>query len=331
MPDNRNAQSHDSNKMLAATKASLELIQSEAQNLKIDELSFLARRKLQRKIRRHRRLSRSVGGDIVLGVILFSFGLFSAYPLLFTICNSLKPLDEIFIFPPKLFPKSFTLDNFADLFNLIGNSRIPFSRFLFNTVFITLAGTIGHVLIASLCAYPLAKHKFPGRTLVSTLVIYSLMFSSQVTSIPNYMIVSWLGLLDTPLAIIIPAIGYTLGLFLMKQNMEVIPVELLDAAKIDGASEYRIFWEIVMPLVKPAWLTLVVLLFQSLWGADGGSYIFTDALKPLSYALGQIVAGGIARTGAATAVSVVMLIVPITVFMISQSRIIDTMAHSGIK
>ncbi|HPN90947.1 MAG TPA: carbohydrate ABC transporter permease, partial [Bacilli bacterium] len=222
-------------------------------------------------------------------------------------------------------------DNFVDLFNLIGNSRIPVSRFLFNTVFITLAGTVGHVIIASLCAYPLAKHRFPGRRLISALIIYSLMFSSHVTGIPNYMIISWLGLIDTPFAIIIPAIGYTLGLFLMKQFMETIPTELLEAAKIDGAGEYKIFWKIVMPLVKPAWLTLIILLFQSLWGADGGSYIFTDSLKPLSFALSQVVAGGVARTGAASAVSVVMLIVPITVFMISQSRIIDTMAHSGLK
>lgn len=317
--------------ILSATKSNLESIQREAQSLKIDDLNFIARQKLRRKIKRKKRLSRSVGGDIALFTVLFAFGLFSAYPLIFTICNAFKPLDEIFIFPPKLFPKSFTFDNFVDLFNLIGNSRIPVSRFLFNTVFITLAGTVGHVIIASLCAYPLAKHRFPGRRLISALIIYSLMFSSHVTGIPNYMIISWLGLIDTPFAIIIPAIGYTLGLFLMKQFMETIPTELLEAAKIDGAGEYKIFWKIVMPLVKPAWLTLIILLFQSLWGADGGNYIFTDSLKPLSFALSQVVAGGVARTGAASAVSVVMLIVPITVFMISQSRIIDTMAHSGLK
>ncbi|MFA7435613.1 MAG: ABC transporter permease subunit [Bacilli bacterium] len=318
-------------KIIQATKSNLESIQREAQTLKIDNLNFAEYRRLQRRIKKQKRLSRSLGGDIALFTVLFAFGLFSAYPLIFTIANAFKPLDEIFIFPPKLFPRSFTLDNFVDLFNLVGNSRIPISRFLFNTVFITLLGTVGHVIIASLCAYPLAKHKFPGRGLITALVIYSLMFSSHVTGIPNYMMISWLGLLDTPFAIVIPAIGYTLGLFLMKQFMETIPTELLEAAKIDGAGEYTIFWKIVMPLVKPAWLTLIILLFQSLWGADGGSFIFTDSLKPLSYALSQVVSGGVARTGAASAVTVIMLIVPITVFMISQSRIIDTMAHSGIK
>lgn len=117
----------------------------------------------------------------------------------------------------------------------------------------------------------------------------------------------------------------------MRQFMTTIPTELLEAAKMDGAGEMRIFFQVVMPLVKPAWLTVSILLFQQLWSTDGGSYIFTENLKPLSFALQQIVAGGIARTGTAAAVSVIMLIVPITVFIISQTKIIDTMAHSGIK
>jgi ABC-type glycerol-3-phosphate transport system permease component len=157
------------------------------------------------------------------------------------------------------------------------------------------------------------------------------MFSAAVTSIPNYMIINFLGLIDSSWAIIIPSWGFTLGLFLMRQFMVRIPTELLEAAKMDGAGEYLIFWKVVMPLVKPAWLTVIILLFQQLWSADGGTYIFTENLKPLSYALQQIVNGGIARTGTAAAVSVIMLVVPITVFMISQSKIIDTMSSSGLK
>jgi len=187
------------------------------------------------------------------------------------------------------------------------------------------------VFLASLCAYPLAKHHFPGRHLINQLVVYSLMFSVAVTQIPTYMIISWLGLIDSQWAIIIPAWGFTLGLFLMRQFMVTIPNELLEAAKIDGANEYQSFMYIVMPLVKPAWLTLIILLFQQLWGTDGGSYIFTENLKPLSYALRQIVAGGIARTGTAAAVTVIMLIVPLSVFIINQTKMLDTMAHSGLK
>lgn len=295
------------------------------------EIGLIQKRHLKKRRYRKVRLSRSWYGDLSLAIFLSLFALFSAYPLVFTIFNALKPLDEIFIFPPKLFPNRITFENFFDLFNLIGNSAIPISRYLFNTVFITLIGTIGHVLIAALAAYPLAKQRFPGRTVINQLIVYSLMFTPAVTSIPNYMIINSLGLIDSPWAIIIPSWGFTLGLFLMRQFMVRVPTELLEAAKMDGAGEFKIFWRVVMPNVKPAWLTVVILLFQSLWSNDGGAYIFTEELKPISFALQQIVNGGIARTGTAAAVSVIMLIVPISVFVINQSQIIDTMASSGIK
>lgn len=301
-----------------------------------DEFRQLESSWVQRSVKRRRRskkvrLARSWYGDLTLTLFLLVFAFFSAYPLIFTIFNSLKPLDELFIFPPKLFPSRPTMENFADLFNLIGNSRIPITRYLFNTIFITLLGTIGHVILASMCAYPLAKHKFVGKTFINQMIVYSLMFSTAVTTIPTYMIVNKLGLINTPWAIIIPSWGYTLGLFLMRQFMAGVPDELLEAAKMDGANELRIYWSVVMPLVKPAWLTVVILLFQSLWSHDGGGYIFTESIKPLSYALQQIVNSGIARTGTAAAVSVIMMIVPITVFVINQTQIIDTMSTSGLK
>ncbi len=303
------------------------------ENLSAHEYKMvLAKQKMmKRRAKKKKRLSRSWQGDLALSLVLLIFGLFSAYPLVFTIANAFKPLDEIFIFPPKLLPRNITFDNYTDLFNLIGNTRIPISKYLFNTLFISIIGVAGHVIIAALAAYPLAKYKFPGRAFINQTIIYSLMFSAFVTAIPTYLIISWLGLIDTHWAIIIPAWGFTLGLFLMRQFMVTIPTELLEAAKIDGAGEYRIFFQVVMPLVKPAWLTVIILLFQQLWSTDGGSYIFTENLKPISYALQQIVSGGIARTGTAAAVGVIMMIVPISVFIFSQTRIIDTMAHSGLK
>ncbi len=302
----------------------LEQIKERQFQLKIDKT-------LRRRGKRKKRLSRSWQGDVVLSIVLIGFAAFSAYPLIFTIANAFKPLDEIFIFPPKLLPRNITFDNFNDLFNLIGNTRIPITKYLANTIFITALGVAGHVFFAALAAYPLAKQNFPGKAIINQLIIYSLMFSALVTAVPHYLIISWFGLIDSHWAIIIPSWGFTLGLFLMRQFMTTIPTELLEAAKIDGASEFQIFYKIVMPLVKPAWLTVIILLFQSLWSTDGGAYIFTENLKPLSFALSQIVAGGIARTGTAAAVSVIMLVVPITVFIINQTRIIDTMAHSGIK
>lgn len=285
----------------------------------------------KRRIKKRKRVSRSLAGDIALFVILLLFGAFSAYPLVYSVCAAFKPLSELFIFPPKLFFQHPTLDNFADLGALLEDSWVPFSRYFFNTIWITLAGTAGHVIIASMAAYPLAKYKFPGSKIIFGLVVYSLMFAAQVTATPRYIIFSGLGLVDTQLAIIIPAFAYSLGLYLMKQFMSDIPMELIESAKIDGANEFQIYWKIVMPMVKPAWLTLIILLFQQLWNNDGGTYIYTESLKPLSYALHQIVAGGVARQGTSAAVMLIMMIVPITVFILSQSQIIETMAHSGMK
>ncbi|MFA7376927.1 MAG: carbohydrate ABC transporter permease, partial [Acholeplasmataceae bacterium] len=274
---------------------------------------------------------RSLGGDIFLMALLLVFGVFSAYPLIMTASNAFKPLDELFRFPPTLLPRNLTFDNFRDLSELMENSWVPFTRYFFNTIFITLIGTVGHVIIASMAAYPLAKYKFPGKTIFFSLVVYSLMFSPHVTATPNYIIISSIGLIDTHWAIILPAIASSLGLYLMKQFMTQIPDDLIESAKIDGASEYRIFWQIVMPLVKPAWLTLVILLFQRLWTTDGGSFIFSEELKPVSYALRQIAQGSIERAGTIAAVAFVMMIVPVTFFMLSQSRIVETFSHSGMK
>ena len=276
-------------------------------------------------------LNRSLGGDVVLLLTLLLFGTFTAYPMVFIINNAFKPLSEILIFPPRLFVRNPTLNNFSDLVQLMAESWIPVSRYIFNTVLITVVGTTGHVVLASMAAYPLAKHKFPGSRMLSRIIVYSLMFNTAVTAIPAYIVMTQLGLVDSLWAIILPAFAFSLGLYLMRNFMEQIPTTYIESAYMDGASEYKIFWMIVMPLVKPAWLTLIILSFQTLWGATGGQYIYNEALKPLSFALNQIVGGGIARTGVVAAVSLFMMAVPVTVFVISQSSIIETMAHSGIK
>lgn len=282
-------------------------------------------------LRGKKRVNRSFMGSFWLFLLLALMGAFMALPLVYAINAAFKPLDEVFLFPPTLFVRNPTMTNFVDLVNLLGNSWVPFSRYLFNTVFITGMGIAGHVLLASAAAYPLAKHYFPGKTILFTTVVLSLMFTPQVTAIPNYMIMSWIGLIDTYWAVIVPAFAFPLGLYLMKQFMEQMPDALMEAAKIDGASEYRIFWQIVMPNVKPAWLTLIILLFQMLWGSDGNGFIYSEQLKTLHYASNQIIQGGIARAGVGAAVALILMSVPITLFMFSQSRIIETMATSGMK
>lgn len=270
-------------------------------------------------------------GNFSLFMLLVIMGSFMVLPLVYAINAAFKPLDEIFLFPPTLFVRNPTLINFSDLINLLGNSWVPFTRYIFNTVFITGMGILGHVLLASAAAYPLAKHNFPGKAILFQIVVLSLMFSPAVTAIPNYMIMSWIGFIDTYWAVIIPAFAFPLGLYLMKQFMEQLPDALLEAAKIDGATEYRIFWSVVMPNVKPAWLTLIILLFQLLWGTDGNGFIYSEQLKTLHYATNQIIQGGVARAGVGAAVALILMSVPITLFIFSQSRIIETMATSGMK
>ncbi|MBP1913445.1 ABC-type glycerol-3-phosphate transport system permease component [Lederbergia galactosidilyticus] len=287
--------------------------------------------KLRRFFIKQKKLNRSFAVSFFLFVLLALFGSFMALPLIYAVNNAFKPLDEIFIFPPRFFVKNPTLDNFFDLFALMGDSWVPLSRYIVNTLLITLVGTIGHILLASAAAYPLAKYRFYGSKTLFNIVILALMFSGHVTAIPNYMVMSWLGWINTHASIIVPSLAFPLGLFLMKQFMEQIPDSILEAAKIDGASEYRIFWSIVMPNVRPAWLTLLILQFPALWGTDGGSFIYSENLKTLHYALGQISEGGIARAGVGAAVALLLMIVPITLFIISQSSVMQTMATSGLK
>ncbi|HCI23617.1 MAG TPA: carbohydrate ABC transporter permease [Lachnospiraceae bacterium] len=285
------------------------------------------------KIKHKKRVkpNHSKAGDFCSIFLLLFMGLFMALPLVLAISNSLKPLEELFIFPPRFFVRNPTWNNFHDVFVLMSQSWVPFTRYIFNTVFITLVGTLGHLLVASLCAYALAKHHFPGQKLIFWIIVTALMFSTQVTAIPNYLIMSKIGWLDSYLSLIAPAIAKPLGLFLMKQFMEQIPASLLEAARIDGASEFTVFIRIAMPQVKPAWLTLIIFCFQDLWNLQGANYIYSEQLKTLPYALSQISAAGISRAGATAAVAVIMMIVPIAIFVVSQSNIIETMASSGIK
>jgi len=277
------------------------------------------------------RRNRSLGVDITLFIFLGFFGLFSAGPLILTATSAFKPMSEIFLFPPRFFVQNPTFNNFFDLGVAIADSRIIIGRYIFNTAFITILGTIGTVLLGSMAAYPLAKYVFPGSKVMSHIIVYSLMFNGAVTAIPNYFIMTKLGLVNTYAAVVLPVIAGTLGLYLMKSFMTQIPMELIEAAKIDGKSEFGIFFSIIMPLAKPAWITLIILSFNSLWGNTGGTFIYTESLKPVSFMLSQIISGGIARTGVASAVNLIMLIVPITVFIISQSNVIQTMATSGLK
>ena len=278
-----------------------------------------------------KRLSRSVGGDIFVYTFLIFMALCLVFPLVYIISNSLKPYNELFNFPPKIFVRNPTLDNYLDLFTVMSSSWVPFSRYLLNTALITAIGTAGNLILGSMAAYSISKIRFPGSEFCFKLIVLSLMFSSLVTEIPNYLIIAKLGWIDSHLAVISPAFASTLGIYLMKQFIDQIPDTLIEAAQIDGAGATRIFYSIILPSVKPAWLTVIILSVQSLWNNTGGKFIFSEQLKTLPVAMNDIAAGGIARSGVAAATSVVMLSVPVITFILAQSQVVETMATSGMK
>ena len=277
-------------------------------------------------------LNRSAGGDTGITVMLTILGLFMFLPMYYVVIQSLKPLDELFMFPPKFIVMRPTLENFGDLFTLMGDSWVPFSRYIFNTVFITICGTLGNLIFASMAAYSLAKLRFPGRKAIFNIIVMSLMFHSTVNQVTHFIILSAFGWIDTYLSIIVPSMATTIGLYLMKQFMETsVPDTVLESARLDGASEFRTYLIIAMPMVKPAWLTLIIECFKNLWNSGSSIYIHSEELKTFNYAIQQILSGGIARSGAGAAATVVMMLVPILVFVLNQSQIIETMGSSGMK
>ena len=281
---------------------------------------------------KHRRKpNRSIGGDVGIYIFLALCSIMMVFPLFFFFFNALKPLDEVLKNPPTVFPRNPTFDNFSDLLITMSQGWVPLSRYIWNTIFITVVGTLGHVVLASMAAYVLAKYRFPGGQLFFRIAVVALMFSGYVTGIPNYLIMCKLHMVDTYWSLILPAIGGSLGLFLMKQFMDGFPMSLVEAAKIDGASELLIFWKLVMPNVKPAWLTISIFSIQNLWNNAQVQYIYTESKKMLRYALDQVALGGIARTGQQNAVIVFTMSVPIVFFIFSQSQIMETMATSGLK
>ena len=277
-------------------------------------------------------LNRSAGGDTGITIMLTILGLFMFLPMYYVVIQSLKPLDELFMFPPRFYVINPTFDNFSDLVTLMSDSWVPFSRYIFNTVFITICGTCGNLVLASMAAYSLAKLRFPGRNAIFQMIVMSLMFHSTVNQVTHFIILSAFGWIDTYLSVIVPSMAGTMGLYLMKQFMESsVPDTVLESARLDGASEFRIFLTIAMPMVKPAWLTLMIEVFKVSWNAGASVYIHSEELKSFNYAINQILTGGIARSGAGAAATVIMMLVPIIIFVLNQSQIIETMGSSGMK
>ena len=289
------------------------------------------RRQSVRHYLRAKRINRSLGGNILVALFLIITGAFMALPLVYSVVNAFKPLEEFYIFPPKFIAVNPTFNNFLDLFDLATDSWVPFSRYIFNSVFVSTVATGFYLVIAGMCAYVLAVHNFYGKKTLNQIIILSMMFTSTIMMIPQYVILSKLGMIDTSLVIIVPTLGSTVGVFLLKQTMDTFPFSIIESAKMEGAGEMCICWRIVMPSVKPGWVTLIIFTFQAVWNNTASSMIFTENKKVLPAMLTQLANGSIARAGVSAAASLFVMIPPIIVFVISQSQVLETMAHSGIK
>ena len=282
-------------------------------------------------LRHRRRISRSAGGNFLVALFLLLLGAFMLLPIYYTLVNSLKPILELFLFPPRLYVTSPTLDNFRGLIRIQGQAPVPFERYAFNSLFVTVAATGGFMLVASMAAYPLAKHRFPGKKVILQLVVFAILFRTEVTAVPQYILMVKTRLIDTYAALILPALATSFGVFLMTQFAEGIPEEILESARIDGAKEIPLFFRMVLPMVRPAWLTLGIFTFTSVWSTTGTQFIYSEELKMLPAMLAQIGGAGLSRAGVSAAVSVLLMVPPGVMFLFCQRSVIETMAHSGLK
>lgn len=278
------------------------------------------------------RFTRSRSGKFFIFLFLLFAGLFSMLPLIYCIVTSFKPIDELMIFPPRFFVKRPTVVNFVALPDLISNLDIPLARYVINSLGVSIISTVIYIVFSAMAAFSLSKSSLKCKNFLFWVIQIALMFNSYTLAVPQYLIFAKTGMIDTYWVYILPYLATTLGVFLVKQYMEgYVADAFIEAARIDGASYYRIFWTIVMPLIKPALLTLALFSFRDTWAMAPNGTIFSEELKTLPQIVGQITAGGIARAGSAMAITTIMMIPPIAVYLISQSSVVEAMSSAGIK
>ncbi len=287
---------------------------------------------MKKKNSQVRRFTRSKVGTFFYFAFIFLAGAFTVLPLIYCICTSFKPLDELLIFPPRFLVHNPTLQNYKVLPELLSNLKVPITRYIFNSLFTTTVGTLANVVAASMAAFVLSKSNLKYKNKIFIVIQFSLMFSAYTLAIPRYLIYKSLNIMDTYWIYILPAIPSATSVFLMKQYMDsYIPKEMIESAEIDGASFWGMYWRIAVPMVKPAFMTTLLFAFRDLWSMIPSGTIFSEELKTLPMIVNQITAGGIARSGSAMAVTVILMIPPILIYLCTQSNVMETMNSAGIK
>ena len=274
--------------------------------------------------------------QIKFHIILTILSIFMALPIIFIFNNAFKPFTELFAYPPRFFVKKPTLENFKLLINFSTESGIPASRYLFNSVIVTVIVIILTLFISSSAAFSLSKLEFKGKKKFNKINTLALMFVPVAVAIPRFLIIVNLGIFNTYFAHIIPLLAMPIGIFLLKQFIDQLPDDLIEAAKIDGASKWKIYYSIVLPLIKPSLVTVAILTFQTVWGNVEGSNIYVDreALRTLPFYMNTLVSssGNIVAGAGMSAVAALIMFVPnLVLFIFLQNKVMDSMAHTGIK
>ena len=273
-------------------------------------------------------------GQIKFYLVLLPLAIFMIIPVVYVINQAFKPLGELFAFPPTIIAKNPTLDNFKDLFALSGNTGVPMSRYLLNSLIVTILTVLLNLVITITAAYAFSKKKFKGNKALFGLNQLALMFVPTAVAVPRYIVIVRMGLINSWWAHILPLVAMPVGLFLVKQFVDQIPDALIEAAVMDGAKDFTIIRKVIIPLTKPALATSVVLTFQQVWGAVEASnnFITDDSMRTLAFYLNSIATNNtVAAQGMVAAASVILFLPTLVIFVCMQSQVMNTMSHSGIK
>lgn len=274
-------------------------------------------------------------GQIKIMILILPLLVFMALPLIYIINHAFKPMEELFAFPPRFFVRNPTLENFTKLIKFSRTSGTPLSRYVFNSILVT-GLTVGlSLLLTTLSAFALSKVKFKGRELMLQINQIAIMFVATAVLIPRYIVICNLGLIDSIWAHIFPLVAMPVALFLVKQFVDQVPDSLIEAAYMDGATDFQVYRKVIIPMIKPAMATAAILVFQQVWtNLETSNYYFNDdSMKTLTFYMNSLVSvnNTVAGQGMSAAATLIMFIPNLVLFCILQNSVMNTMASSGIK
>ncbi|MGN0297983.1 MAG: carbohydrate ABC transporter permease [Lachnospiraceae bacterium] len=274
-------------------------------------------------------------GQIKIIVALTPVVILMGLPIIYIIFHAFKPMQELFAFPPKFFVKNPTLDNFKNLLKASRSASIPLSRYVFNSAVITIATIFLSLLFTTCAAFALSKIKFKGKNIMMSINQTAIMFVATAVLIPRYLVITTLHVNNTYWAHIFPIVAMPVALFLVKQFVDQVPNALIEAAYMDGATDWTVYYKILLPMIKPAIATAAILVFQSVWGNMETSNYFVDEdnMKTLTYYMNTLVNAntGVAGQGISAAAALILFVPNLILFIILQDKVMNTMANSGIK